>query len=56
VNKQESVQLFLNNNITDLVGLVETKMKAENMGKVAYEMFGRLIWTTNRHLNPKVRI
>ena len=55
-NKQVDVHLFLQLNNVGLIGLLETKVKIQNVEKVAAQVFPGWRWTHNFSLNPKGRI
>ena len=55
-NKQEDVKLFLHNNSIGLVRLLETKIKLQNVQKVASNLFPSWRWMHNFTLNSKGRI
>ncbi|KAJ8444077.1 hypothetical protein Cgig2_025078 [Carnegiea gigantea] len=55
-NKQEDIKLFLKKQGVGLVALVETKVKKENISRVADKLFMGWRWYTNVESNHKVRI
>ena len=55
-NKQEDIRCFLQSQGVGLAGLVETKVKQENMDEVASRLFRGWEWYTNVEFNPKIRI
>jgi len=54
-NKQLDIKLFLSKHDVGLVGLMETKVKEENIDMVACNLFGGWEWHTNVEYNNKVR-
>ena len=46
-NKQEDVKLFLQQNNVGLIGLLETKVKRQNVGKIAANIFRGWEWANN---------
>jgi len=55
-NKQEDIKLFLKKQGVGLVVLVETKVKKENISRVANKLFMGWRWYTNMDSNHEVRI
>ena len=43
-NKQEDLKIFLHSNKVGLIGLMETKVRVENDGKIAARLFPRWKW------------
>jgi len=55
-NKQEEVKLFLHSHSIGVICLMETKVKLQNVEKVAAETFPGWKWIHNFVLNPKSRL
>ena len=55
-NKQEDIKIFLHKQKVGLLALLETKVKEENIDKVANNLFGGWRWITNVARVPKVKI
>ena len=55
-NKQVDINIYLNLNKVGLVSLFETKVKVENVDKVATRVFPGWSWHHNFPYNPKGRI
>ena len=55
-NKQVDVNIYLQLNKVGLIGLLETKVKLNNVEKVAAKVFPGWRWMHNFHLDPKRRI